>query len=75
MKVEITKRERLGNGWYRYSGAVNGLTSVAGKPIGVRLPASYVEAVSSCEADAEVRDALCSEYERLSIGNGGAYAR
>lgn len=75
MTIEILKRERCGNGWVRYKGAVNGQTHVNGKEIGVRLPAAYVEAVSSSEADAEVKEALCSEYERLSIGNGGSYAR
>lgn len=75
MKVEILKRERLGNGWYRYKGAVDGQVAVNGKEVGIRLPASYVESVSEAEATTEVKDALCSEYERLSRGNGGAYAR
>ena len=75
MTVEILKRERCGNGWYRYYGAIDGMFRVMGKPIGIRLPAAYVESVSESEADAEVKDALCSEYERLTKGLGGAYAR
>lgn len=83
MHAEIRKRERLGNGWYRYFGIVDGQTKVNGKDIGVRLPASYVESVSEAEADAEVKEALCGEYDRLSrnapVGDaaleGGAYAR
>lgn len=75
MRVEILKRERLSNGWYRYKGAVNGITSVQGREVGVRLPTAYVESVSEAEADREVKDALCSEYERLTVGQGGAYAR
>ena len=75
MKAETIKRERLGNGWYRFSGAVDGQTSVQGKPVGIRLPASYVESVSEAEADSEVKEALCGEYDRLTRGMGGAYAR
>lgn len=75
MTVSIRKRERCGNGWYRFLGVVNGETSVRGVPIGIRLPASYVESVSESEAEGEVKDALCSEYERLSRGMGGVYAR
>ena len=75
MNAEIRKRERLGNGWVRFWGAVDGQARVNGKELGVRLPAAYVESVSESEADAEVKDALCSEYERLTRGQGGAYAR
>lgn len=75
MTVSIRKRERCGNGWYRFLGIVNGETSVRGVPIGIRLPAAYVESVSDGEAESEVKDALCSEYERLSRGNGGVYVR
>jgi len=75
MKVEILQRERLSSGWYRYRGAVEGVRSVKGHDVGIRLPASYVESVSDAEADAEVREALCAEYDRLSRGEGGAYAR
>jgi hypothetical protein len=75
MTVTIRKRERLGNGWVRFTGVVNGVTTVQGKEIGVRLPASYVESVSDAEADTEVREALCAEYDRLSRGSGGVYAR
>jgi len=75
MKVEILRRERLSSGWYKYRGAVDGVTHVQGKEVGVRLPASYVESVSAEQAEVEVRDALASEYERLSRGSGGVYAR
>lgn len=75
MKAEILKRERLGNGWYRFKGAVDGVTSVHGKPIGVRMPVMSVESLSEAEADAEVKEALCGEYDRLTRGMGGAYAR
>lgn len=75
MKAEILKRERLANGWYRFKGAVNGITSVQGKEVGVRLPTAYVESVSESEAESEVKEALCAEYDRLTRGNGGAYAR
>ena len=75
MKAEILKRERLGNGWYRYRGAVDGVTRVEGREVGVRLPAQYVESVSEAEADSEVKEALCAEYDRLTRGNGGVYAR
>jgi len=71
----IRKRERLGNGWYRFLGAVDGQATVQGKDLGVRLPASYVESVSESEADAEVKEALCAEYDRLTRGSGGVYAR
>ena len=79
MKAEILKRERLGNGWYRFKGAVDGVTQVHGKEVGVRLPAQYVESVSESEADAEVKEALCGEFDRLTRQAqgqlGGAYAR
>lgn len=75
MKAEILKRENLGNGWYRYFGCVDGITSVQGKRVGIRLPASYVHSVSEAEAEQEVKESLCSEYERLSRGSGGVYAR
>ncbi len=69
MSVEILKRERCGNGWYRYSGAVNG------RQVAVRIPAAYVESVSGGEADAEVKEALQDEYERLTLGAGSVFAR
>ena len=69
MSVEILRRERVGNGWYRYWGAVNGVK------VGVRLPAAYVESVSSKEADAEVSEALQDEYERTTLGAGSVFAR
>ena len=75
MKAEILKRERLGNGWYRFRGAVDGITRVEGREVGIRLPAAYVESVSESEADSEVKEALCAEYDRLTRGNGGPYAR
>lgn len=75
MTVMIRKRERLSNGWVRYYGVVNGETTVQGKDIGVRLPVSYVDAVSDAEAESEVKEALASEYDRLSRGSGGVYAR
>ena len=72
--VEILKRERCGNGWYRFKGAVNGVVKVKGQEVGIRLPAAYVEAVSASEADREVKEQLKAEYDRLMIGSGGAYA-
>ena len=69
MSVEILKRERCGNGWYRYTGAVNG------RKVGVRIPAAYVESVGSSEADAEVKEALQDEYERTTLGPGSVFAR
>lgn len=71
MVAEIRKRERLGNGWYRYWGAVDGQPKVNGKDLGIRLPATYVESVSVSEADALVKEELCAEYNRLTRGDGG----
>lgn len=73
--MEIRKRERCGNGWYRYYGVVDGQAKVNGKDLGVRVPASYVESVSASEADAFVKEELCSQYDALTRGDGGAYAR
>jgi len=75
MTVMIRQRERLSSGWVRYKGVVNGQTHVQGKEIGVRLPVSYVDSVSDAEAETEVKEALASEYDRLSRGSGGVYAR
>ena len=75
MTVTIRKRERLSSGWVRFYGVVDGHTSVQGKEIGVRLPAAYVESVSDADAETEVKEALCAEYDRLSRGSGGVYAR
>lgn len=75
MMVLIRHRERLSNGWVRYRGVVNGQTHVQGKEIGIRLPTAYIDSVSDADAEAEVKEALQSEYERLSRGNGGVYVR
>jgi len=69
MSVEILKRERLGGGWYRYIGAVNGVR------VGVRMPAAYVESVSSRDAESEVKEALQDEYERTTLGAGSVFTR
>ena len=69
MSVQILSRERAGTGWYRYTGVVHGVK------VGVRLPASYVFAVSDADADAEVKECLQDEYERLHRGDGGAFLR
>lgn len=69
MSVEILKRERVGNGWVRFTGAVNGVK------VGVRLPISYLDSVSDRIADADVKEALQDEAERLRNPEGGAYAR
>jgi len=60
MSVEILKRERLGNGWVRFWGDVNG------QKVGVRIPQSYIDTVSDAEAEIEVKQSLKEEHERLT---------
>jgi hypothetical protein len=75
MSVEIRRRERLSNGWVRFYGVVNGVAKVGKDDVAVRIPAAYVESVSSREADQEVKEALQDEYERLTLGAGSVFVR
>ena len=79
MKAEILKRIRLSNGYYDFRGAVDGVTRIHGKALGVVMPAQYVESLSETEADAFVKEELCAQYDALTRATqgqlGGAYVR
>lgn len=75
MSVTILRRERCSNGWVRFYGAVNGVAQVQGAPLAIRMPQAYTEGVPETIADAEVKEALQDEYERLTLGGGSVFAR
>jgi len=69
LQIQILRRERLARGWERWHGVVNGRRVV------VQLPSVYTEDLSRAAVEAEVRDALETEYLRRYHAEGGAVAR